>query len=106
MRPRKLNNNMSDPKFLIKYPIITEKSTSLSGFGKYVFLVQKNSTAPEVKKAVESAYKVNVTKIHIINTKPKPRQWSRGTRIVSKKAGYKKAIVTLKTGQKLDILPH
>lgn len=90
-------------KFLIKNPIITEKATDLSHQGKYIFLVDKKATAPEIKKALEAIYKINVIKLNIINTKPKPRRWGRSAGV---KPGYKKAIVTLKKGQKLDILPH
>lgn len=89
-------------KFLIKNPIITEKATDLSAFGKYVFLVEKGATKPEVKKAVEGVYKVKVIDVHMINTRPKPIKG----RFMSEKSGYRKAIVTLKEGQKLDILPH
>jgi len=91
-------------KFLIKNPIITEKAAAMAGFGKYVFLVDDAANKPEVKKAIESIYKVNVADVHIINTLPKPR---RGYgRFPGARAGYKKAVVTLKDGQKLDVLPH
>lgn len=89
-------------KFLIKNPIISERATQMSALGKYVFLVADEATKPEVKKAVEGIYKVNVEKVHVINTRPKPRPG----RYIGKKPGYRKAIVTLKEGQKLDILPH
>lgn len=90
-------------KSLIKHPIITEKATQMSALGKYVFLVDDNANKPEVKKALKEIYKVDVIDVQIINIKPKPRQMGRypGT-----KPGYKKAIVTLKAGQKLDVLPH
>lgn len=90
-------------KFLIKNPIISERATNLSALGKYVFLVDKSATKPEVKKAIELIYKVNVDRVHVINTRPKPRHTGR---YIGTKPGYRKAIVTLKKGQKLDILPH
>jgi len=90
-------------KFLIKNPIITEKATALSAFNKYVFLVDNKATAPEIKKAVKVIYNVAAMKVNIINTKPKTKRWGQGLNI---KSGYKKAIVTLKKGQKLDILPQ
>lgn len=90
-------------KFLIKNPIVSERATQMSALGKYVFLVDQKATKPEVKKAVEGIYKVNVEKVHVINSKPKPRQMGR---YIGVKPGYRKAIVTLKEGQKLDILPH
>ncbi len=89
-------------KFLIKNPIITEKATDLSALGKYIFLVEKGAAKPEIKKAVEGIYKVNVVDVQVINTRPKPRKG----RFPGEKPGYRKAIVTLKKGQKLDTLPH
>jgi len=76
---------------------------TMSGQDKYVFLVKKESTKPEVKKTVEGVYKVEVDQVHVINTKPKTRRLGR---TIGVKSGYKKAIVTLKKGHKLDILPH
>ena len=89
-------------KFLIKNPIITEKATRMSPMGKYVFLVEKGATKPEIKKAVEGIYKVKVEDMQVINTRPKPIKG----RFIGVKPGYRKAIVTLKAGQKLDVLPH
>lgn len=90
-------------KFLIKHPIISEKATLLSGQGKYVFLVDKKANAPGIKKAIRDIYKVDAINVNIINLKPK---WRRLGRSIGVKPGYKKAIVTLKEGQKLNILPH
>lgn len=90
-------------KFLVKRPLITEKAHDLSRLGKYVFLVDRRATAPEVKKVIEMVYKVRVTAVNVLNMKPKPRRLGR---TVGVKPGYKKAIVTLATGQKLDVLPH
>ena len=90
-------------KFLVKNPIITEKAHDLSALGKYVFLVDKKANSTEVKKVIEGVYKVNIVKLNVINTKPKPRRLGRN---IGMKPGYKKVIVTLKEGQKLDVLPH
>jgi large subunit ribosomal protein L23 len=90
-------------KFLVKNPLITEKAHNLSAIGKYVFLVDKKANANEVKKIVESHYKVNITKVNMLNVKPKRRRLGRS---IGVKSGYKKAVVTLKEGQKLDVLPH
>ena len=90
-------------KFLVKNPLITEKATRMSSMGKYMFLVDGKAVRPEIKKAIEAIYKVKVIKINIINTKPKQRRLGRS---IGVKPGYKKAIVTLKEGQKLDILPQ
>ena len=81
-------------------PAITEKATSLSEFNKVVFKVHKGANKNSIKKSIEKIFKVNVVKINTINLKGK-------TKIVrnkkSRKPGYKKAIVTLKKGQSIDL---
>ncbi len=88
-------------KLLVKNPIITEKATALGVFNQYVFLVANEATAPEVKKVIEAVYKVKVTAVRMINTAPKPRRVGRS---LSTKPGYRKAIVTIKEGQKIEIM--
>tara|TARA_Y100000590_G_scaffold199170_1_gene226227 strand:+ start:1511 stop:1804 length:294 start_codon:yes stop_codon:yes gene_type:complete len=81
-------------------PIITEKSTSLSEFNKIVFKVHKGSNKSSIKKSIEKIFKVNVIKINSIKLKGKTKM------VRNKKAskpGYKKAIVTLKKGQSIDL---
>ena len=90
-------------KFFVKNPIISEKSTQLSTLGKYVFLVNKNATKPEIKKVIEGVYKVNITDVHIVNVKSKKKRLGQS---IGVRPGYKKAMITLKAGQKLDVLPH
>ena len=90
-------------KALVKKVIITEKSTDLGSMGKYVFLVDKNTTSTEARKIVETQYSVKVVKTNVINTKDKKR---RVGHTIGIKPGYKKVIMTLKKGQKLDILPQ
>lgn len=90
-------------KFLIKNPVISEKSTAMSAFGKYVFLVDSAANATEVKKLVEQMYKVKVVDTHVVNARPKPKRYGRNFKL---RPGFKKIIVTLKKGQKLDILPQ
>ena len=81
-------------------PIVTEKSTSLSEFNKIVFKVHKGSSKSSIKKSIEKIFKVNVTKINIINKQPRTKL-TRGRKI--KVSGYKKAIITLKKGQSIDL---
>ena len=81
-------------------PRITEKATALSEFNKIVFRVRKHAKKQIIKKSVEKIFKVNVTKINTINIKGKFKL-IRGRR--SYKSGYKKAIVTLKKGQSIDL---
>jgi len=81
-------------------PNITEKSTSLSEFNKVVFKVHKGSNKKSIKRSIEKIFKVNVIKINTINLKGKKKM------VRNKKAskpGYKKAIVTLKKGQSIDL---
>ena len=81
-------------------PVITEKSTSLSSLNKVVFKVNKTANKKIIKKNIEKIFKVNVIKINIINKQNKTKI-TRGRRVRVK--GYKKAIVTLKKGQNIDL---
>jgi len=81
-------------------PRVTEKATSLSEFNKIVFKVDKNANKNSIKRSIEKIFKVNVIKINTINLKGKNKLVR--NRKVSK-PGYKKAIVTLKKGQSIDL---
>ena len=81
-------------------PIITEKATILSEQNKTVFKVHKSANKKNIKKNIEKLFKVNVIKVNIINLKTKIKL-KQGR--PSKKSGYKKAIVTLKKGQSIDL---
>ena len=85
---------------IIISPTITEKATSLSEFNKLVFKVNKNVTKNSIKRSVEKIFKVNVIKINTINLKRK-KKLVQGKK--SFKPGYKKAIITLKKGQSIDL---
>jgi len=81
-------------------PNVTEKSTSLSEFNKVVFKVDKGASKKTIKKSIEKIFKVNVIKVNTINIKGKSKL------IRNKKSfrsGFKKAIVTLKKGQSIDL---
>jgi len=84
----------------IRSPIITEKATILSEQNKTVFKVHKKANKQIIKKNIEKLFKVNVVKINIINRKPKTKM-KQGKKSV--KSGYKKAIITLKKGQSIDL---
>lgn len=86
--------------FLIKHPHITEKATTLNAVGKYVFIVKPSATKSEVKKAVKELYRVDATAVNIVNLPGKTRRY-RG--LPSERSGAKKAVVTLKEGQKIDL---
>ena len=81
-------------------PNITEKSTSFSDFNKVVFKVDKGANKNSIKKSIEKIFKVNVIKINTINFRGKTKL-VRGKK--STRPGYKKAIVTLKKGQSIDL---
>ena len=85
---------------IIVSPNITEKATTLSEFNKVVFKVNKNAKKKMIKKSIEKIFKVNVIKINTINLKGKTKL-VRGKK--SYKPGYKKAIITLKKGQTIDL---
>ncbi|MEK9180091.1 MAG: 50S ribosomal protein L23 [Patescibacteria group bacterium] len=85
---------------VIKKPLVTEKSSFLSGERKYVFIVRPDATKPEVKKAIKSIYKVDPVDVNIVN---RPSKRKRVGSVRGRQPGYKKAIVTLKEGQKIDI---
>ena len=82
-------------------PYITEKAGILEGQNKYVFRISKEATKQDVKKAVEKLYKVKVKNVHVITMPSKFRQVGRfqGT-----KTGFKKAIITLKEGDRIEII--
>lgn len=92
---------------ILKESHITEKAGILAEQGKYVFKIYPRTNKIEIKKAVESLYKVKVEKVHIVHTAPKKRRlgrrqgWRRGL-----KKGFKKAIVTLKKGEQIELLPR
>ena len=81
-------------------PVITEKATSLSEFNKIVFRVHKGSSKNSIKKSIEKIFKVNVIKINTVNLRGKTKL-VKGKK--SSRPGYKKAIVTLKKGQSIDL---
>ena len=81
-------------------PLVTEKSTILSDQNKIVFKVPRKANKINLKKNIEKIFKVNVTKINIINKQPR-KKIVRGKKV--KVAGYKKAIITLKKGQSIDL---
>jgi large subunit ribosomal protein L23 len=84
----------------IRQPIITEKATILSEQNKTVFKVHSGANKITIKKNIEKLFKVNVIKVNIINTKTK-KKIKKGK--ISTKTGYKKAIITLKKGQSIDL---
>ena len=81
-------------------PVVTEKSTNLSEQNKIIFKVPRRSNKKNLKKNIEKIFKITVVKINIINKKSR-KKITRGKKV--KIAGYKKAIITLKKGQSIDL---
>ena len=81
-------------------PFVTEKSTNLSEQNKVVFKVPSSANKKNLKNNIEKLFKVNVTKINIINKQNRTKV-ARGKKI--KVSGFKKAIITLKKGQSIDL---
>ena len=81
-------------------PIVTEKSTNLSEQNKIVFKVPSAANKNNLKKNIEKIFKVNVVKVNIINKRNRTKI-TRGRKV--KVQGYKKAIITLKKGQSIDL---
>ena len=91
-----------DPRFyqMIKKPIVTEKAVSFSQANKYIFGVSSRANKTEVRKAIEKLYEVKVKDVRMLNTTGKSRQVGR---FEGWKPGFKKAIITLKDGYKIEI---
>jgi len=88
--------------FVLKSPHVTEKATNLTEDNKYVFNVDRSANKIEVRRAVESLYGVKVEGVAIIVGKRKKKRVGRH---IGHKPGYKKAIVKVKKGQKIEIMP-
>lgn len=82
-------------------PRVTEKATLAQGRGHYTFHVAETATKQDVRRAVERRFGVHCTNVRIVNTRGKARR--RG-RIEGRTRGHKKALVTLKTGERIDLV--
>ena len=85
---------------IVKNPRITEKASLLQSKNQYVFEVDLKACKPEIKKAIESIFKVHVVKINTINVLGRQVRVGRHE---GKSADFKKAIITLMEGEKIDI---
>ena len=84
---------------VLRRPLITEKNTTLQAQGKYVFEVDGGANKHQIKQAVEKAFKVGVTAVNVM-TMPGKRRRLKGREVLS--PSWKKAIVTLKPGDKIE----
>ena len=86
---------------ILRRPLITEKYTSLQAQGKYAFEVAREASKPQIKQAVEKTFKVNVTAVNVVTVPGKVRML--GRRELPARP-WKKAVVTLKPGDKIELL--
>ena len=92
---------MSNPRTIIQEPVITEKATILRESNKYAFRVRSGANKIQIRQAIESIFSVKVESVHTVNVPSNPKrqglyQWRR--------AGWKKAYVTLKAGDSIEIV--
>ena len=88
---------------VLRGPHVTEKATDLTQKNQYIFKVYPRANKIEIKKAVEDVYGVNVVSVNVIRV---PRKRRRLGKIEGWRKGYKKAIIKIKEGQKIEVLPR
>ena len=88
------------PWAVLLRPIITEKTTVLTGIDKYVFEVDLRANKNQIKEAIELAFNVHVTEVNTMKMKGKPKRFGRK---VTNRPDWKKAIVTLISGDKIEL---
>lgn len=91
---------MKDYRDIIVRPVVTEKSMDLLADNKYTFIVDKRANKTEIKNAIEQIFKVEVAKVYTMNIKGKPKRMGR---FEGKRPDRKKAVVSLKAGQKIRL---
>lgn len=91
---------MRDPYIIVKHPLVTEKTTRLSSLNQYVFEVDPKANKVEIAKAVSEIFNVTVEKVRTLNVKPEQRPFGSRAR---KRPLRKKAVVTLKAGDQIDL---
>ena len=92
-----------NPLEVIVRPLVTEKSTALSGANKYIFEVDVRANKPQIKDAVEKAFNVTVTGVNTMMMKGKPSGGRMMRRKTSYKSDWKKAVVTLAPEDKIEL---
>lgn len=88
------------PHEVLRRPVITEKSTMLGERGQYVFEVARAANKIEIRRAVEAVFKVDVEAVNVSHVHGKMRRMGRSTGLT---ASWKKAVVTLREGQKIEL---
>ena len=89
---------------VLRRPLVTEKSSYQSGkLNQYTFIDADKATRQQVKDAIEMLYDVNVVRVNIIDSPAKRGRRLRSRRLLVRKPAYKKAVITLAEGQRLEI---
>ena len=88
------------PYNVLRRPMVTEKNTAMQVEGKYVFEVADKANKTQIKEAVETAFNVNVIQVNVMTVHGKRKRMSRG---IVQKPDWKKAVVTLKPGDKIEL---
>lgn len=89
---------------ILRKPIITEKSSYQSSvLNQYVFEVHRKATKAQIKEAVETLFDVTVLRVNVINVPAKRSRRARSRRVLVRHSGFKKAIITLATGDSIDV---
>jgi len=104
VQPRRVREKgLREAYRILKSPHITEKATDLASKNQYTFNVWERTNKIEIKKAIEDTYGVDVESVKIIRIHPKQRRLGR---VSGWRKGYKKAIVKIAKGQKIEVLPR
>ena len=96
------NNNLRVVLNLLKYPLISDKATRLLELNKYSFMIDKKANKYSIKKIIEYLFNVNVVNVNTLIMAKKKRTVGRFS---GNRAQYKKAIVTLKSGDRINLFP-
>ena len=91
---------IADPRDIIIAPVVSEKSYGLSEQGQYTFFVTKDATKPQIRHAIEDIFGVKVTSVNTINRDGKRKRTRTGW---GKRKATKRAIVTVREGDSIDI---
>jgi large subunit ribosomal protein L23 len=92
---------MKNAYHVVRRALLTEKSTALRGHNRYVFEVDRRADKPEIKRAIETVFKVTVEDVRTMNVRGKVKRLGRFS---GKRPDWKKAVVTLAAGQSIDIV--
>ena len=94
---------MSEHRTIIEKPVITEKATALRESNKYVFRVDRRANKIQIRQAVEAIFNVHVKSVRTVSVPSRPK---RQGLFLGRQAGWKKAYVTLRAGDSIEIVEN